>query len=119
MAANNVDYGYLFDMAKHAAAVAVAAMPVKPMVVRDGEQTWTIPDGLCGFAWVKFMGRHPLINYLKKRGLIRKSYPTGYDYWISDYRQSHARKARFAEVLAEQLRSAFPDLKCWDDSRLD
>lgn len=88
------------------------------------EQSWNVPDGVCGFAWViircKSSMNRSFINALKKAGLVwtdpytygpeakgtilkRDSYYGGYCYWVSDFNQSMERKEKFAHAFSEVL----------------
>ena len=84
---------------------------------------YTIPDGPCGFAWVrvKCTGKGAaFINGLKKEGLAsanincfdpkvvweRSTSQPGYMFWVSDFGQSYERKLAMARAMGNHLREA-------------
>ena len=84
-------------------------------------QTWNVPDGVCGFAWItirlKDSKRRTFINQLKKAGLAssdincfdrkvrfkKDDYYGGYTLWIREGDQSMQRKEAFAYAFANIL----------------
>ena len=102
------------------------------------------PDGPCGFAWVNLKAKkgpegkeaRQFLNWLigrtapAARGCepdIRpnywmsgdKSYWGGYDFRISGFRQSLARKGAAAHAVAKVLSENVPGLVCWPMDRMD
>lgn len=107
-------------------AAAEAAKPA-PMIVQDadlfggplpGGQTYFIPEGPCGFAWVRVTARTPegrrFIADLKLAGIAspdinehrpwrRDDYSGGYMFWVSTGGQGITRKEAFAHAFAAVL----------------
>ncbi len=84
----------------------------------QGGKTYHVPEGVCGFAWVKVSpGNCALANWLKKKGLARTAYNGGVDIWISDYNQSMDRKENHANAMAKVFRDA--GFKAYAESRMD
>jgi hypothetical protein len=89
----------------------------EPMIVRDmgSNQTWNVPDGPCGFAWVEFKGNSKIGRRIKEmfgedspRNLLvsaYKGYPTGIHLWVSAFGQSYDRKNAMANAVAAHLRA--------------
>ena len=126
-------YVSLYKAAKEAGyAAGRAAVPV-PMVVGSpksflgsdldpNKPMYYVPDGACGFAWVKVSpGNSKFANWLKKRGYARPAYGGGVDIWISDYNQSVARKEAHAYAMARVLSEGLADerVRIYAGSRLD
>lgn len=115
--------------AAYAAGKEAAAKVVPPaMVVYSadlagnripGSKSYYVPDGPCGFAWVKVRpGNSAFARWLVRSGLARKdSYNGGVSISISAYNQSVARKEAHAYAMAEALREA--GFRAYADSRLD
>lgn len=106
---------------------AVAAKPT-PMVVTDadlitglpipGATRYHVPEGACGFAWIKLKGNTKFGRWMKATKRARPGYPTGLTVWVSDYNQSVERKLAYAEAYAAVLRKYGID-DAYADSRLD
>ena len=116
---NNIDD--VIQSAIRAGLAAHEAATPTPMTVvyGDGQTTYHVPEGLCGFAWVTvygIKGNTKLGKMLKTRG-FRKSYTGGLQYWISTMTQSVARKEAYAEAMAKVLCSH--GITAYADSRLD
>jgi len=87
-------------------------------------QQWTIPQGVCGFAWVNIKpGNHPFANWLKRNNHARKDeYYGGVTVWVSQYGQSMELKERYAHGFAEVIRDHFasdPKFRAYSQSRMD
>lgn len=130
--ANSVFFSKVFAEAKAAGLAAGAAAAPLPMVVAEadvlsgaalpGGKRWYVPEGACGFAWVKVRpGNSAFARWLVKSGKARAAYSGGVDIWISDHNQSVARKEAHAAAMAEALRVGLndPKLSIYSDSRLD
>jgi hypothetical protein len=120
--------------AKAAAAGQAAGEAAKPramMVVQPSnplndnsvpKAMWHVPEGVCGFAWVKVSpGNSPFANWLKKNKLARKAYGSGVDIWISAFGQSMERKEACAYAMAKVLNEelASNSLQIYASSRMD
>jgi hypothetical protein len=101
-----------------------------------------VADGLCGFAWVDLhinkqatpeqqTEARQFINWLKgtqkpsRPDLAppahngHKGYYGGWQLWVSDHDQSHARKCAHAREMAHLLRIGIPGLNAYPGERLD
>lgn len=112
------DAAALFNKAHDAGLKAVEALEVRPMVVVGGGKQYFVPDGVCGFAWVKVRpARGKFVDYLKARNLGHKAYDGGYDYWVSMFNQSMQKKEAYASAFAAVLRDN--GLNAYAGSRMD
>lgn len=120
----------LWDKAMAAGMAAANACNPVPMVVGSPstpfgndidpeKETYFVPDGVCGFAWVTVRpGNSPFANWLKKNGLARKdSYAGGVSIWIAEHGQSLQRKEAHAFAMARELSIA--GIKAYGNSRID
>lgn len=96
------------------------------------QKEWRVPEGPCGFAWVKFIPEaggesRRFINWATGKVKtkhpcpfeVSKAYSGGFDYWIFHYEQSVTRKERHADAFAAFLSGKIPGLKVYAGSRLD
>ena len=116
---NEQNLNAILDTAIDAGLKAHDAARPTPMTVTGVNQHYFVPEGACGFAWVKvygIKGNTRIGKMLKARGFT-KSYTGGLQYWISTMTQSVARKEAYAEAMACVLRSH--GLEAYADSRLD
>ena len=100
-------------------AAGMAAQP-DPMTVIDSTTgtAWTVPDGLCGFAWVKISARGSFARWALDSGLMRKSsVEPGAFLRVHEFNQSMIRKEAYAKAYAEHLGRAGIDATY--GSRLD
>ena len=111
----------LFTAAHIAGQVAADALTPRPMIVEDkaNGKEYHIPDGVCGFAWVKIRpAKGKFVSWLKSAGIgSTDTYAGGYQIWISDYGQSMDKKYAYADAFAEYLRNN--GIKALADSRMD
>ncbi len=119
MSSQTVEFQALFDKADEAGRAAAQACVPTPMTVVDGSQSWTVSDGLCGFAWIVISpGNCRFANWLKKNNLGKYGeYERGVVIWVSDYNQSIAKKEAYAWAFADVIRNA--GIRCSACSRLD
>lgn len=98
----------LVSEAAAAGALAAAAVSVEPMVVIGGGQRYVVESGVCGFASINIKpGNSAFANFLKKRGLARKSsYYGGVEVNVGGYGQSLTRKEAYAMAYARVLQKA-------------
>ena len=96
-------------------------------------QSWHVPDGPCGFAWVIVPGNSSFIRQLKKTNPpiastnINDFGPSvewkksisqpGYMFWVSEFGQSYYKKKEMAKRMAEYLKDN--GVKAHWGSRLD
>jgi hypothetical protein len=116
---NEQNLDSILDAAIDAGLKAHEAARPNPMMVSGMGQTYHVPDGACGFAWVNvhgIKGNTRIGKMLKARG-FSKSYTGGLQYWISTMTQSVARKEAYAEAMAGVLRRH--GIEAYADSRLD
>lgn len=120
--ARTAKFEIVWAEASSEASKAGAAAATTPMVVaedRPGGQRWYVPEGACGFAWVKVRpGTSAFAKWLVKTGKARASYQGGVQIWISEHQQSVERKEAHARKLAEVLREKL-GVEAYADSRLD
>ena len=81
------------------------------------QQSWTVPGGVCGFAWISFKGNTAWGRWAKSKGLTSKDYPTGLLIWVSQYSQSMELKEKYASAFAEVLRKH--GIQAYMGSRMD
>jgi hypothetical protein len=113
----------------HAAGEAAAAKCTPtPMVVSEHtnplndnspvKQSWYVPSGVCGFAWVNVVpGNCAFANWLKANKLGRPGYGGGVNVWVSAYGQSMELKEAYADAYAKVLNEA--GVKAYSQSRMD
>lgn len=111
------DLEAIYQEACEAGRAAVAARTVTPMVVTGGGQRYFVADGVCGFAWINVPGNSAFGKFLKKEKGCRSGYPTGIDWWISEYSQSMEKKEAFAYAAASVLQKH--GIKARAGSRMD
>jgi hypothetical protein len=104
------------------AAVPDAIVVYSPKSLFDNEPdlskpVYYEPEGMCGFASVRFAGNTAFGRWAKKTGRADTAYPKGLMHWVSDYGQSYDRKRAYAQAFATVLREAGID--CYAESRLD
>lgn len=109
----------VFNEAWNAGIVAATAIVPRTMVVQDmnGNVVDVVPEGPCGFAWVRVPGNTSFAKWLVKHHRTKPGYPKGIDLWISDYGQSYERKAAHARAMSSYLIDR--GIKAWSGSRLD
>ena len=111
------EFRALVAKAEAAGRAAAAAVDEQMMVVTDGTTVYE-PFPICGFAWVLVKpNRGAFANYLKAHAGFRPHYGGGISNWVSDYNQSHDKKAAHARAYAEVLREA--GYNAYGESRLD
>lgn len=123
------DFQELFNKADKAGMEAVESLNVTPMVVQSHAnplddnspvtESYYIPDGPCGFAWVKIRpARGKFVNWLKKQEIGRTdSYAGGYVIWVSKFNQSMQKKECYARAFANVLKESGID--AYSQSRMD
>jgi hypothetical protein len=114
---NGQNFEALWAQAYQAGLDAVAKANVQPMVVVGGGKRYFVPDGVCGFAWIKVPGNCAFGKWGKAKGLFGKAYPKGLMYWVGEFDQSMQKKEAFAGAAADVLRAAGID--AYADSRMD
>lgn len=109
----------VFNEAWNAGIAAATSIVPRTMVVQDmnGNVVDVVPEGPCGFAWLKVKGNTSFGKWLAKHHRARPGYPKGIELWISEYGQSYERKAAHAQAMASYLRGKGID--AWCGSRLD
>ena len=127
MATGTTDFTGLWNEATAAGLAALEAATPAPMVVYEAEgfsdrpkpggKSWHVPEGLCGFASVRFKGNTSFGRWASKTGRATKAYEGGLYVWVSEGGQSYDRKRAYAGAFAEVLRNA--GIEAWAESRLD
>lgn len=112
-------FSKLWAEAWEAGRAASGATSPKPMVVTnmDGTVVEVVPDGMCGFAWLRFKGNTSFAKWLQKHHRTHPGYPSGVEIFISDYGQSYELKRAHASAMASYLASQGIEVKV--GSRLD
>jgi len=103
-ASNDMLFRVIATIADKAGREAAAAITPEPMVVTDGKTTWHVPEGLCGFAEIKFAGNTTWGRWAKSTQLASRCYDGGLSIWVHQYAQSYELKAAYAKAFAENLR---------------
>jgi hypothetical protein len=100
----------LYAKAQAAGRTAGERATPTPMIVEQHQpiqQTYHVPEGVCGFAWVRVRpGTCSFARWLKLALGCGRDYYGGMNIWITDHGQSLARKLAHAEALASVLREA-------------
>ena len=77
----------------------------------------------CGFAWVRFEGRSPVVKVLKERfngaQAGHKGYPKGWDLWNPSGNSTQCMDAKMAGARAFADRMELAGYKCYADGRMD
>lgn len=111
----------------HAAGLAAGqAAQVQPMTVQQHAnplddssavtRSYTVYDGVCGFASI-LVRNVKFANGLKKLGIGRKNYGTGWNISVRDFNQSLTRKEAYAHAFATVLIDN--DISAYVDIRMD
>lgn len=67
-------------------------------------QSWHVPDGPCGFAWITIRpARGSFVRWLREHGLGHNGYRGGWKVPIHGFGQSYYRKMACAKAIAECL----------------
>jgi len=111
------DWVALTTKAHTAGMAALEAATPRPMTVTGGGKSWHVPEGVCGFAWIKIKGNTAFGRWAKKAGVASKSYPTGLMIWVGVGGQSYERKTAYAGAYAKVLTEA--GITAYANSRLD
>ena len=116
----------LYTQARAAGLAAAQAAQVTPMIIQQHKnmlddnspvvKQYFVSDGVCGFASV-IVRNIKFANQLKKLGIGRKNYGTGWNISVQDFNQSLQRKESYAYAFAKVLRDAGIDATV--DSRMD
>jgi len=124
-------YSQFAELAKKADAAgkeaAEARIPI-PMVVESHknqlddsspvEQSWYVPQGVCGFAWITIRpGNCSFAHWAVKNLNAKKAYGGGVQMCISDYGQCMEKKSAYASAYAKVLKDA--GIKAYSGSRMD
>jgi hypothetical protein len=113
--ANQVNFRKIYVEASEAGETAANALVPAPMVLQEvgiddkpypGSKSYYVPEGACGFAWIKIRPANcAFAKWLKSEGIVdHVAYNVGYDIWISQYGQSIDKKEAHANAAAEVLR---------------
>lgn len=98
-----------------------------PMMVREadlmtdqplaGGRSYYVPDGVCGFAYIKFNGNTAWGRWALGTGIARKDYPKGLAISVQAFGQSMQRKEAYAQAYVAVLKKHGID--AYADSRID
>lgn len=102
---------------------ATEAEPVAMVVTGTGadgrSQSWYVPEGVCGFAWVTVRpANSSFAIWAKKTHGWRAAYSGGLQLWVSEFGQSMERKESYARAFAQVIRDEL-GLRCYAGSRMD
>jgi hypothetical protein len=121
------DWATLFAKADKAGKEAAGKCIPTPMVVTERsnplddnskiEKSWLVPQGMCGFASIRFKGNTSFGKWAAKNNLAKKSHDGGLYIWVHDYNQSVELKSAYAYAFARVLNDA--GIKAFAESRLD
>ena len=121
-----MDIHSIYHQARAAGLAAAQCARVAPMIVNahknpldaNSEITkqYFVADGVCGFASV-VVKNVKFANGLKKLGIGRKNYGSGWNISVHDFNQSLTRKEVYARAFADVLRAHGVD--AYVDSRMD
>jgi len=116
----------LYNQARAAGLAAAQAAQVTPMIIQQHKnmlddsspvvKQYFVSDGVCGFASV-VVRDIKFSNQLKKLGIGRKNYGTGWSISVSDFNQSLTRKEAYAHAFAKVLNDH--GITAYTDSRMD
>lgn len=114
-----VDFSGFFDKAHAAGMKAGSEVSVEPMIIGNGKSNYFVPEGVCGFAWVKIHpARGKFVSWLKNNGIGRTdSYYGGYTISVNEFGQSMTRKEAYARAFAGFLKES--GIKAHANSRMD
>jgi len=109
-------------MAAGAAAKPKAMMVGTPTTllgssIDASKAVYLVPEGVCGFAWVKIKGNTAFGRWMKKVGLARPDYPAGLAISCKAFGQSMERKEAWAHAYAKVLTEA--GITAYPQSRMD
>ena len=100
-------------------AAGQAARPDQMVVVDPSGRRYSVPDGPCGFAWVRFPNRGKFARWALASGLAKKSivFP-GLIIRVHEFGQSIDRKEAYAQAYAASLHDSL-GIDATYGSRLD
>jgi hypothetical protein len=100
-----MDCAKIFHEADFEAQKAVTEASVRPMIVNDGNRSYFISDGVCGFASVKIKPVNCAMAKWMKANIpyCGKAYNGGMEYPIMRYNQSMQKKEKYAMVFSGVL----------------
>lgn len=124
-----IDCQKIYNEARQAGIDAGTLALPTPMVVEQHSnmlndkspvvQSWTVPDGVCGFAWVNVRPANcSFAKWLKINNLGKTdSYAGGCKIWVHEFNQSMERKEKYAYAFADVLNKH--GIKAYAGSRMD
>lgn len=112
-----VDFQSIYNEAHEAGMKAGNGFNCQPMTVTGHGNTYFVPDGVCGFAEIRFPGNTAWGRWAKKAGVAQKSYNGGNYIWVSEFGQSMQRKEAYARAFVEVLKKH--NIEAYSTSRMD
>lgn len=111
MTVTDNEFAAIWTKANQAGIEAGYACTPKPMGVSNanpitGQATnliCVVPDGVCGFAWIKVAGTSAFGRWAKKNHLARPGYPKGLQISCKEFGQSMTRKIAWADAVVKIL----------------
>jgi len=122
---NDKDFMTVYDACREKGMWTLERCIPEPMTVTGGapnqpKQTWVVPDGMCGFAWIQIWpGNCRFANWLRKMRLASNCYDGGVSIWVSEGGQSISKKEAYAEAFDAELKKQIPEITSCARSRLD
>ena len=115
------DYAAIYAEAATAAKKAADEKVPVPMVVTGGTATdrtiYYVPQGMCGFASIRFKANTGFGKWAKSVGHAKPGYPNGLAIYVHEGGQSYEIKVAHADAFCGVLKSHGID--AWTESRLD
>lgn len=97
------EFAMILDDAHSDGLLAASMVTPEPMIETDGETTWKILDGPCGFARIRIAGNSAFARYCLRVGAFCQSSMGGYYHSVHEYNQSYILKTAYAEAYAACL----------------
>ena len=108
----------LFDLAHNRGLNAASSVTPEPMYIQDGNRTFKVTGGPCGFAGVRIKpARGKLVSWLKANQIGYKAYQGGWYVSCHEFGQSMQLK----EVYAREMAATFNEhgINAHMESRMD
>lgn len=126
---SDAQYVAIWRLADIAGRAAVEALNVVPMTVIQRAnplddsspvtQSWHVPDGVCGFAYIRSKGNTAFGRWMKRATAARRdSYAGGVYVSVHEFGQSYQKKDAYARAFVKELVDNGID-GVWSESRLD
>ncbi len=112
------DYEKIHKEAHQAGMDRLNGTVPNPMTVVGDGKTYHVPEGVCGFAWIRIRpANNGFAQWAKKQNLAHNAHGGGMDVWVRDGGQSYERKMEYARGYSKVLNTH--GIKCSPGGRLD